>query len=256
MAGYDPLHLGKSIEKCVIDGDKRKYTQLGRPVRFYHGSTSASAVGCSLTCKFCWADRNVFKPGKTGRFYSPEEVFNGLTQWAARHNHRVISVSGGEGTLGREHLLSLLHHVRSTTHYFVCESNGMALGSDASYVKDLTQFPDHLHVRLSLKESCPEDFHRVTGARPEAYELPYQAIQSLIDAEVSVSVCLVASFSSEQNIQDAISRLAAIHPGILKSLELETIKIFPSVKKRLEKAGLNPRRIRHRGQLLQLERQQ
>ena len=75
MAGYDPLHLGKSIEKCVIDGDKRKYTQLGRPVRFYHGSTSASAVGCSLTCKFCWAGGNVFKPGKTGWFYSPEEVF-------------------------------------------------------------------------------------------------------------------------------------------------------------------------------------
>jgi hypothetical protein len=35
-------------------------------------------------------------------------------------------------------------------------------------------------------------------------------------------------------------QLAAVHPGILKSLELEKITLFPKVAERLENAGLKP----------------
>ena len=79
-AGYCPIELGTAMEKIVVDGNRRKYTQLGRTLRFYGGTTSATEVGCNLRCKFCFSDKPVWKPARTGRFYTPEQVFNGLAK--------------------------------------------------------------------------------------------------------------------------------------------------------------------------------
>ena len=35
--GYCPLDLGESMERIVVQGNRRKYTQLGRTLRFYGG---------------------------------------------------------------------------------------------------------------------------------------------------------------------------------------------------------------------------
>ena len=62
MDGYDPIVLTKATENVVIDGNKRKYARLARPLRFYGGTTSATEVGCNLRCKFCFSDAPVRKP--------------------------------------------------------------------------------------------------------------------------------------------------------------------------------------------------
>ena len=49
--GYCPLELSAATEKVVVDGNRRKYVQLGRSLRFYGGTTSATEVGCNLRCK-------------------------------------------------------------------------------------------------------------------------------------------------------------------------------------------------------------
>ena len=46
--GYCPLELSAATEKVVVDGNRRKYVQLGRSLRFYGGTTSATEVGCNL----------------------------------------------------------------------------------------------------------------------------------------------------------------------------------------------------------------
>ena len=43
--GYDPIVLTAKTERIVVDGNCRKYVQLGRPLRFYGGTTSATEVG-------------------------------------------------------------------------------------------------------------------------------------------------------------------------------------------------------------------
>ena len=68
-AGYCPLELGEAMEKIVVDGNRRKYVQLGRSLRFYGGTTSATEVGCNLLCKFCFSDKPVWKPAAAGQFY-------------------------------------------------------------------------------------------------------------------------------------------------------------------------------------------
>ena len=243
--GYDPIALAAATEKVVVAGNRRKYANLARPLRFYGGTTSATEVGCNLRCAFCFSDKPVRKPGSTGRFYTPQEVFGALTASAKRHDHKLISASASEGTLGRTHLFELLELVDQSPYVFILETNGMTL-SDPEFAQQLSRFRN-LHVRVSIKGTNPDEYHTLTGARPSSFELPFQALRNLIDARVSVNACVMTSFSSEKGIRGVKERLAKVHPGILKSLELEKITLFPKVAQRLAKAGLKPVKARSIG---------
>ena len=236
-AGYDPIKLAESTEKIVVDGNKRKYVQLGRPLRFYGGTTSATEVGCNLRCKFCFSDQPVWNPKNTGAFYTPQEVFDGLAKTARRYGHTIISASASEGTVGRQHLFELLDLVEQSEFVYILETNGMTLGNDPEYVRELARYKK-LHVRVSIKGCNEEEFHRLTGAAKEAYKLPYVALKSLIDAGVSCNACLMVSFSDATSVDHAKQAFYKVHPGILKSLELERIKLFPKVFLRLANSDL------------------
>ena len=242
-AGYDPIKLAESTEKIVVDGNRRKYVQLGRPLRFYGGTTSATEVGCNLRCKFCFSDQPVWNPKNTGAFYTPKQVFDGLAKTARRHGHTIISASASEGTVGRQHLFELLDLVEQSEFVYILETNGMTLGNDPDYVRDLARYK-RLHVRVSIKGCNEDEFHRLTGAAKEAYKLPYTALKSLIEAGVSCNACLMVSFSDEASVMKAKQNLYAVHPGIMKSLEIERIKLFPKVAVRLEKYELKANRGR------------
>ena len=242
--GYDPIVLAAATEKVVVDGTRRKYVQLGRPLRFYGGTTSATEVGCNLRCKFCFSDKPVWKPKKTGKFYSPQEVFDGLARSAGKHGHKLISASASEGTIGREHLMQLLDLVEDSEFVYVLETNGMILGNDPNYVSALSKYK-RLHVRVSIKGDNPEQYHELTGADQDSYELPYIALKNLIGAEVSCNACLMASFSDDDGIQRVKQKLYDIHPGILKSLEIEKITLFPKVARRLAENQLRPLKVRN-----------
>ena len=242
--GYDPIALAAATEKVVVRGNQRKYVQLGRRLRFYGGSISATEVGCNLRCKFCFSDKPVWKPGRVGKFYSPQAVFDGLDRAARKYNTKIISASASEGTLGKQHLLELLELVDQSDYTYVLETNGMILGSDQQYVRDLKRFKN-LHVRVSMKGCCPEEFHKLTGAQSSAYELPFKALETLIAAGISCNACLSVSFSDQASIKAAKRRLYDLWPGLLKSLEVERIKLFPKVRKRLRehdllKAAISP----------------
>ena len=237
--GYDPIALAAATEQVVVDGTRRKYVQLGRPLRFYGGTTSATEVGCNLRCKFCFSDKPVWKPKQTGKFYTAQEVFDGLAKTARKHGHTIISASASEGTIGREHLMELLDLVEESEFVYVLETNGMTLGDNEEYARAMAKYK-RLHVRVSIKGDCPEQYHELTGAHPDSYELPYKALGYLIDAGVSCNACLMASFSDEEGIERVKRKLAEVHPGILKSLEIERITMFPKVKQRLNDNDLKP----------------
>ena len=150
--GYDPIALTRAAERVVVRGNKRKYARLARPLRFYGGITSAQEVGCNLRCKFCFSDKPVRRPHSTGRFYSPQQVFNALSKEADKHGHKLISASASEGTLGQEHLFELLELVDDSKYVFVLETNGMTLGHDRDFTLALARFKN-LHVRVSIKGS-------------------------------------------------------------------------------------------------------
>jgi uncharacterized Fe-S cluster-containing radical SAM superfamily protein len=160
---------------------------------------------------------------------------------AQKHGNKIISASASEGTLGKRHLFELLALVDKTDYVYVLETNGMTLGADKAYCEQLAQFKN-LHVRVSIKGCNADEFHTLTGAKKDAYELPYIALKHLIEAGVSVNACLMVSFSDEQTIMQATHQLKDIYPGLLKSLELERIKQFPKVRTRLKQYNLKPNR--------------
>ena len=108
-------------------------------------------------------------------------------------------------------------------------------------------------MRVSIKGTSPVEYHRLTGAKASSYALPFRALEHLITAGVSCNACVTVSFSTNEGIARVRERLAAIRPGILTSLELEHITLFPKVAKRLREEGITPRAVRHRGRIVHLE---
>ena len=126
----------------------------------------------------------------------------------------------------------------------------MTLGYDPQFAKELSHFKN-LHVRVSIKGANKKEFNQLTGAMSSSYDLPYKALRYLIAAEVSCNACLSISFSSSDNIKIAEARLAAIRPGLLKSLEKEHITLFPKVYQRLSNRNMMPHTYRNRGRIIQ-----
>ena len=131
----------------------------------------------------------------------------------------------------------MLDLVEGSEFVYILETNGMTLGDDPAFAKSLARYKN-LHVRVSIKGCNPKEFHRLTGARASAYELPFKALQHLIDAGVSCNACVSVSFSDAAGIKSVEKKLETMHPGILKSLELERIKLFPKVQRRIQNEGL------------------
>ena len=250
-SGYDPIKLTKSTEKIVIDDNKRKYVNLARNLRFYGGIISATEVGCNLRCKFCFSHDPVKKPMVTGRFYTPKQVFDALSKAAYKKGYKLISASASEGTLGKKHLFELLDLVDQSDLIYVLETNGMTLGNDPEFCKELSRFKN-LHVRVSIKGCSEDEFHTLTSAKKSYYQLPYKALDSLIENKVSCNACLSISFSNKNDIDKAKQKLYKIAPGILKSLELEYITLFPKVLKELNKHKLKPNKVRSFGKIVRV----
>ncbi len=245
---HDPIELAARTEKVVCRGNKRRYLRFGTTPDYGTGVATGYAAGCNLRCIFCWASetRDDLEIAKT--FYSPEEVFNILSE-IVKKNPKIkqARISDGEPTIGRDHLLELIELVeRSDISKFYLETNGILLGNDETYVRDLSRFRK-LVVRVSLKGGTPESFSRITHAVPEAFDLPYQAIRNLLKYKVALDV---AAMSGDPRFMDPLERislivkLGAIDPALVLKLQEEFTILFPTTKKRLLAEGWSHNNIK------------
>ncbi len=252
---FDPLWLAKATEEIVTrmgkEGQERKYTDF-YSVPVYRGIATGYAVGCCLRCFYCWSPLSRDYPESYGEFYSPLRAFEKLVEAARRGIRygpphwralpiRKCRISGCEPTIGREHLLSLLELVEgSDFELFILETNGILLGADKSYARALSRF-SKVHVRVSIKAGTPESFTRRTGAIGKYYELPFKALEYLLDAGVS---CHAAAMTDPRIMRREerrliIERLAEIDRRLAKNLEEEVIDPYRTTLFRLRKAGVN-----------------
>ncbi len=233
---FDPLVLAESVREIVGSGDRRKYYRF-RPAPFYGGIATADCVGCCLKCLFCWSWHVMTQPEKTGRFYSPEEVVRNLLSITRKKGFQQVRISGNEPTLHRSHLLRVLQLIPREIQ-FILETNGILIGHDTSYAKDLSRFPN-LHVRVSLKGACPEDFTRLTGAMPEGFTFQLKALENLLVEGVDCFPAVIANFSSQEEMRNLRQKLGEIRSDFVDCEEEELI-LYPFVIDHLERAGLKP----------------
>lgn len=237
--GYDPLELAEDVRPSVTRGIERKYYRLGRTGMWYGGIATADCLGCSLKCIFCWSDKPRDNPEKMGHFHAPEEVYETLASSARRRGFSQMRMSGNEPTLSAEHLTRLLELVEASGFRFILETNGLHLDED--FAKSLSRF-DCLHVRVSLKGTTADEFHTLTGASREAFDLQLDALSNLVSNEVSCRAAVMSSFSTGENLLRLEEKLHKIDRRLAKALEEETLILYPHVVKRLKRAGIKPMR--------------
>lgn len=237
---FDPVHLAKRTEQIVCDGDRRKYTKFYCP-GVYGGIATGYACGCCLRCVFCWVSWSRDFPEKYGAFRSPAEAFHEFSRVARKAGVDQLRISGAEPTLGKLHLLGLLEKVEeSGFRLFILETNGILIGADADYARQIARFKK-VHTRVALKAGTPEAFTRKTGAKPESFELPFQGIVNLLEAGVSFHVAAMTGdprLVTKQERQSLLGRLAAIHPALVSHLEEEVVSPYNAALQRLQHARI------------------
>jgi uncharacterized Fe-S cluster-containing radical SAM superfamily protein len=249
---FDPLELARETERLVTregpEGLERKYTAIySAPV--YGGIATGYAAGCCLRCIYCWTGWSRDFPEHYGKFYSPGEAASRLFKATAdgitsprwkRFKHLKVDklrVSGCEPTLGKQHLLELLEHVAGSDYPFFLETNGIVLGADRDYVRRLSRFSKFLYVRVSFKAALPGAFTARTGAIGESCELPFKALECLLEEGIYARAAAMTDPevmpSEERDI--LIRRLESIDPGAryADSLEEEEMDAYAMTKKRL-----------------------
>jgi uncharacterized Fe-S cluster-containing radical SAM superfamily protein len=237
---YDPVARHKVIEKKAVRGELRKYYRF-RTDRWYGGIATGDCVGCGLLCKFCWVrDSILFAPQKEGHFYNPHEVARKLLSKARKKAIKQLRLSGGEPTIGRSHLLLLLDNLRWKGHLFILETNGILIGSDKSYARDLAAFP-FLHVRISIKGCDQDEFTMLTNSKPEGFELQLRALEYLFNAGVSCNPAVMTSFSSPKKLEKLRRRIFAMMPSLMEEFEEEELILYPQVSDRLNRFNLSYR---------------
>jgi uncharacterized Fe-S cluster-containing radical SAM superfamily protein len=126
----------------------------------------------------------------------------------------------------------------SKKYRFILETNGILI--DTNYARKLSGFKC-LHARVSLKGTTEEEFSRLTGARPEAFNLQLSALEHLVDEGVSCHPAVMLSFSTREGLEELKTRLEEIDPKLPEQLEGEYVFLYPHVVERLRAAGLTPR---------------
>ncbi len=232
---YDPLELARQTAKIVCQGTARKYYRF-RPARFYGGIATADCLGCNPRCAFCWAWGQLHQVHKLGQFYGPEEVAKRLAAIARKKGFSQVRISGNEPTLGSPHLLEVLSHLPKHLA-FILETNGIILGAEAQWAKELAAFPQ-VFARVSLKGCTPEEFSHLTGAVQEGFALQLQALEHLLAAGVDCHAAVMVSFSPAESRERLRRRLSSIHPA-LGDFEPEELILYPAVAARLTKRGLS-----------------
>lgn len=231
---YDPVKRAEETARIVCRGHQRRYYRF-RPARFYGGIGTADCLGCCLRCLFCWSWDKVVKPGRYGEFYSPDQVAGKLWTIAYKKGFRQVRISGNEPTIARDHLLGVLEQIPGGL-LFILETNGILIGHDATYARDLSRF-ENLYVRVSIKGTSEAEFTRLTGAEPEGFGLQIQALENLTQCHVTTHPAVMVSFSSPENIKALKTRLSKIDEGF-SDFEVEELVLYGKVEERLMKAGL------------------
>lgn len=232
---FDPIELAKETEKIVSCHSKRKYTSF-YCTGVYGGISTGYVVGCVLRCIFCWVALSRELPQRYGQYFNPRDVFKKLIFNAQRAKVKKLRISGGEPTLGKEHLLELLDLVNQSDYLFILETNGILLGNDLDFISRFKKYKN-LYIRVSLKAGTPDGFQQRTGAKQEFFELPFLGIKNLLNEGLYFRVACMSDprLMSKSEREAMIEKLKAI--GYFDYLEEETCDPYDTALVRLEKAG-------------------
>ncbi|MFX0013284.1 MAG: radical SAM protein [Candidatus Hermodarchaeota archaeon] len=221
--------INQVCQEGLANESLRKYYRFRYSSQFYGGIVTADVVGCNLRCGYCWSQKTAWFPRK-GSWYSADQVVRALMALSEKHNCHRMRLSGGEPTLCKEHLLSVLEQIPDDI-LFVLETNGILL-SESTYIQALKNAQHRPYIRISLKAGQTL-FSKVTGAPIDIYKAQLHAIELLQKSSLRFNVAIMAEFFTSKEISDLE---AVVRP---KQLEIEQLLLYPFVREKLRRRGLS-----------------
>ncbi len=242
---YDPATLTQIVEKHVLRNNSRKYYRF-RVDRWYGGIVTGDVIGCNLRCKFCWSWRFSWNHNVKGEYLDPYQVFHRLVSIAKKSGVKQVRLSGGEPTIGFNHLIKLIELVINEGYHFVLETNGILLGLNKDYAMKLGRFAkSSIEIRVSIKGTSPEEFTMLTNAKPEYWYIQIRSLMNLIEAGLEpgdeVYAAVMLSFSDEKGLRRIKRILAAIDKSLEENIDKEYVILYKHVVELLKKTRLKPR---------------
>lgn len=248
---YDPIELYKRLEPIVAPyrgGEQYRGYYRFRYDRWYGGIVTGDVIGCNLRCGFCWAYYFTWRTTEkelANKLYTPSQTANILLSLAKKHNARQVRLSGGEPTLGFDHLIRLIELVTSRGYHFVLETNGVIIGFREDYARRLAGFHGAgIEVRVSIKGTSPQEFTLITRAKPYAWGLQLKALKLLINYGLEpgreVYPAVMLSFTDDKGVTRIKRVLSSINPILAKSIDPEYVILYPHVRELLKRTRLNP----------------
>lgn len=251
---YDPIErLGRVRDLVVryVGGVELRAYYRFRADRWYGGIATGDVIGCILSCVFCWSWRFRDNP-RLGVFLGPEEVFERLVEIARKRGFDKVRLSGGEPTISWSHLLDLIKLFdEETSMTFILETNGILIGYNESYARDLARY-SNIVVRVSFKGVSEEEFERLTGADRRFFEYQFKALENLLNQGLRPGVdfypAAMIGFSRDEDIRVFLKRLEKIDPR-LTEVDWEYVFLYPHVERRLRELNLKPLRAVRPGEI-------
>lgn len=246
---YDPLILTRKVEEIVIrrkeNKEYRKYYRF-RKDRWYGGIVTGDVVGCNLRCKFCWAWRFSWNAHTQGEYLNAYQAFKRLLSLAQKHRVKQLRLSGGEPTIGFEHLTELIDLAIDYGYHFVLETNGIILGVYKDLAYRLGKYCGlGIEVRVSIKGTSPEEFVMLTGAEPRYWSVQLKALSNLVEAGLEpgeeVYAAVMLSFSLDKGLTRIKRVLASIDHRLSETIDKEYIILYPHVIELMRMTGLKPK---------------
>lgn len=246
MKGFSPIELTEIVRRWVArttgNIEERRYYRF-RGGRWYGGIATGDVVGCNLRCKFCWSWRFSHSMDR-GEFYTPRQVFEKLIDIASSKGYKYLRLSGGEPTISWSHLMEVLKLIEETRYMFILETNGILIGYSDRYAKDLANL-NNIVVRVSFKGTSAEEFHMLTGAEPQFYELQFKALENLMENGMKPGEdfypAIMLSFTTDENYKLFKKRLSSIHTVLVESIDEEYVILYPHVAEILNRYRLKPK---------------
>ena len=231
---FDPIERAREVESIVMRGSARAYYDF-KYQRFYGGVCSANAVGCCLSCCYCWNFARNENPLRRSdeRFIEPSMVAEKLLKMSKKHSDSAMRLTGCEPFLGVNstlHMAKVLEIVRQHgfNGEFIIESNGVIIGQNPSLL-DLIK-PFRPYIRLCIKADSREMFEAITGAMGFGLDLQIRAAIEIDAKNIPSDVAIMPRFVEESEI---VLRTPYV------DIETENLKYYSGTKERIAARGLH-----------------
>jgi len=204
-----------------------------------HDAPTVFLPGCNLACSHCWAEPGRRDPRGRAAMWTYAGLRRSIVRFR-RHNRLGaasdwIRLSGGEPVLS-EAFFDLLDVLLSLPGRIYVETNGTLLGAEPTWLDRLIELGPRVRLNVSLKAGTREQFIRITGAEPAAWEAVFACLAGLYAARVPFELNALTRapelFSAAQRAA-LLARLAAIHPALCSRLTEEGLTPYPQTLRRM-----------------------